>query len=177
MLDRGGLRVALLLSALGATLAGLPLRAEPEAEAADPAPARAPLEDAAPKAPVGLDALLKLPPSGPPPEAPQRGGGGPDEWRARFAAARGELEAAESALAEAQQKLGALASNRDSWQVAAPGAQAGSDTGPLSFSMRQEIRRQREEVERAQRELDELRIQANLAGVPEAWMTEAPADR
>ena len=106
---------------------------------------------------------------------PQRAGDGPNEWRARFLSARGELESAEAALADAQAELEKLASGRESWQVAAPGAPAGSDMGPLSFGLRQEIRRQREAVEHAQHELDELRIEANLAGVPKEWMAEAEA--
>lgn len=136
--------------------------------------AGAPARDAAPVPAVGLDALLKLP-SGGSPAGSQRTDEGESEWRARFARARGELATAEEALAEAQRKLEELASGRGTYQVTAPGAQAGSDTGPLSFGLRQEIRRQREAVERAQHQLDELRIEANLAGVPEAWMGEAPA--
>jgi hypothetical protein len=168
--------VGLALSALGGSPAGLPLPvwAEPaEPEASGAPPPSAPVEDAAPVAPVGLDALLKLP-SGAPAAQSQRSGEGPDEWRARFAEARGELSAAEAALTGAQEQLEQLASGRESWQVAAPGAQPGSETGPLSFGLRQEIRRQREAVERAQRRLDELRIEANLAGVPEEWTRETP---
>jgi hypothetical protein len=170
------LRVGLALSFLGGSLPGSPGLAEPgePTRAAGEAPSKAPVEDAAPVPPVGLDALLKLPAGAPAPEG-QRTGDGPEEWRARFATARGELASAEAALADAQQQLEQLASGGGSWQVAAPGAQAGSDTGPLSFGLRQEIRRQREAVERAQRQLDELRIEANLEGVPEEWTREPPA--
>jgi len=169
--------MGLAVSALSGLLLAQPARAEPDDPPATSgsAPRPAAVEDAAPVPPIGLDALLKLP-SGAPARETQRSGEGPNEWRARFAVARGELTAAENALASAQQQLEELASGRESWQVAAPGAQAGSDTGPLSFGLRQEIRRQREAVDRAQRQLDELRIEANLAGVPEEWTREAPAE-
>lgn len=153
----------------GCLAAGAALAEPPSAPEKGEAP-RA--EDAAP---VGLDALLRLPAPSAPDAEQRKGGEGPQEWRARFSRAREELATAEQALAEAQQKLESLASDRESWQVAAPGAKAGTDTGPLSFGLRQEIRRQREAVERAQRELDELRIEANLAGVPEEWTREPAA--
>jgi hypothetical protein len=39
----------------------------------------------------------------------------------------------------------------------------------VSYKLRQDIRRQRDEVAQAERVLQELRIEANLAGVPEDW--------
>jgi hypothetical protein len=137
-----------------------------------------PARDAAPK-PVGLDALLQLPAATPTPSgAPEVGGATRKEWEERFASARADVQAAESHLAETQAELEKLASG-EAWQVAAPGAAAAnSETGPLSFGLRQEIRRSREEVERTRKALDELRIEANLAGVPADWIGEdglAPA--
>jgi hypothetical protein len=169
-----GIRRVLEFSVVSGLALGAPAVAEPPVEAAETRSSPAPAEDAAPS--VGLDALLRLPPPTAMPKSPEKGGGGPGEWRARFAAARGDLEAAEKALADAQGELEKLASDQESWQVSAPGGQAGADTGPLSYSLRQEIRRQREAVERASREFDELRIEANLAGVPEEWMQEPSAE-
>ena len=53
--------------------------------------------------------------------------------------------------------------------MAAPGAGANAENSPLSYKLRQDIRRQREDVEQAERALTELRVEANLAGVPEDW--------
>jgi hypothetical protein len=128
-----------------------------------PAPADAP-------PPVALDRLLKLPP--PSPEAPRErlGNATKGEWRARFASARAEREAAQEGLAEVQKKLEKTAAETDSWQVAPPGAAAaGASEAPLSYQLRQELRRQREEVARSERQLQELTIEADLAGVPSAW--------
>lgn len=145
------------------------------APAQEPAPD--PTQDASPR-PVSLDALLKLPetPSAPRPE-PEVGGATRREWQSRFGAARADVETAEARLAEARAQLEKLASGSESWQVSAPGAPAASntETGPLSFGLRQEIRRSREEVERAEQALAELRIRANLAGVPAEWMGEDAA--
>jgi hypothetical protein len=148
-----GIRRVLEFSVVSGLALGAPAVAEPPVEAAETRSSPAPAEDAAPS--VGLDALLRLPPPTAMPKSPEKGGGGPGEWRARFAAARGDLEAAEKALADAQGELEKLASDQESWQVSAPGGQAGADTGPLSYSLRQEIRRQREAVERASREFDD----------------------
>ncbi len=127
--------------------------------------------------PVGLDALLKLPSStsvrSP---APLAGGATRNEWLARFEEARLELLGAEKGLATAQHKLGEMAAGTSAWQVSAPGGIAGaSENGPLSFSLRQEIRRHREDIANAKHALDELRVEANLARVPLEWTGEEPA--
>lgn len=133
-----------------------------------------PARDASPQ-PVGLDALLKLPSETPTPTGePELGGATRKEWAHRFDRARADLEAAEARLAGAQAELEKLAAGSESWQVGAPGAQAASaETGPLSFGLRQQIRRSREEIEQAERTLTELRIEANLAGVPAEWTSDA----
>jgi hypothetical protein len=135
------------------------------ARAEDPATAAT---DAVPS-PVGLDALLRLPAQRPIPEAEPKGTVDRKEWQERFTAARGELEAARGALVESQAELEELASDSNAWQMAPPGASANIENSPVSYRLRQEIRRQREEVAQAERALTELRIEANLAGVPEAW--------
>jgi hypothetical protein len=92
------------------------------------------------------------------------------EWRARFASALAERAAAQAALEEAQKELGEAADGADPWQIAPPGVQTtGASEAPVSYQLRQEVRRQREEVDRSERRLRELTIQADLAGVPADW--------
>ena len=119
--------------------------------------------------PVGLDALLRLPPSAPTPQPESNDLGDQKEWEARFAAARSDLEAARAALAASQSELDELAAGGGAWQMAPPGAGANAQNSPVSYRLRQDIRRQRGDVQQAERALQELRIEANLAGVPEDW--------
>jgi hypothetical protein len=123
-------------------------------------------------APVALDALFKLPSQAPRIEAPEHGGDTQREWLERFDVARDDLTRAQTRLEATQAELEELASSSQSWQVAAPGGQPGGDNGPLSFRLRQQIRRDREEVETAERNLTELRVEAELAGVPPEWTGE-----
>lgn len=125
--------------------------------------------DAAPPAPVDLDALFKLPDDADPLRPPSAGGLTRERWEARFAEAHDAVRAAESALADAQRQIEDLASDSQNWQMAAPGAKPTAENSPLSYKLRQEIRRRREEVDRAKRQLQELNTEASLAGVPEAW--------
>ncbi|HEY5656867.1 MAG TPA: hypothetical protein VIY27_03670 [Myxococcota bacterium] len=147
---------ALLLILLGAVA---------QARAEEPS---APATDAVPS-PVGLDALLRLPSQAPTPEADPAQALTRKDWEARFAAAREDVASARAALAASQAELEKLASGNAAWQMAPPGASANAENSPVSFKLRQDIRRQREDVERAERALTELRIEANLAGVPEDW--------
>ena len=63
-----------------------------------------------------------------------------------------------------------LAGESAAWQMAVPGVGVESnENSPISFRLIQEIRRQREEVEHGQRRLQDLEVEANLAGVPKAW--------
>jgi hypothetical protein len=118
---------------------------------------------------VTLDRLLTLPTAlkvG----SVRRGGATRAEWHSRFSAAEAEVEAANEALEESLDKLDDLAGEASNWKVGAPGVQINpDDETPLSYGLRQEIRRRREDVERTERELRGLRIEANLAGVPEHW--------
>ncbi len=65
--------------------------------------------------------------------------------------------------------LGEVAGDSGQWSVAAPGTTPNPENTPLSYKLRQEIRRQREEVERAERRLRALEIEADLAEVPAEW--------
>ena len=125
-------------------------------QAADPAPET-----------VELERLLKLPESfdaG----GERLGGGTAADWRSQFREARGELEKAQEALKAAQEELESLAGESSQYQVAAPGTVT-PELSPVSYRLREEIRRQREEVVRGEKRLRSLEIRANLANVPPDW--------
>jgi len=123
----------------------------------------------APPENVSLDALLTLP-SALPGEASQRGGLSRAEWRNKFAAVEAEVEAAKADLDASLAKLTEMMGKTSNWKVAAPGVQAAPDEGATTnYGLKQEIRRKREEVERAERKLIDLVVEANLADVPEDW--------
>lgn len=124
---------------------------------------------APPPAPVALERLLKLPDSVEY-SVPRRGGATRNEWRARFASLREELAGERQELEEAQAELQELAGTVDAWQVgpAIPGADVSGD-GPLDYRLQQEIREHREEIQRLERDLRDLEVEANLASVPADW--------
>ena len=128
--------------------------------------------------PVSLDKLLSVP-RNVELSAPRYGGATRGEWQARFAEARADRDRAQAALDSAHEELSKIAADTQQWQMQAPGLggnTSGGDTGPLSYRLRQEIRRQRDEIEHAERRLQELRVEARLAGVPDDWIeSEAPA--
>ena len=118
--------------------------------------------------PVELDAL-QLPAAV---EAPreQIGGAPKSQWRSRFASARAELQAAQTGLEASQKKLGEVAEGSEAWQIAPPGAgPKGASEAPVDYALRQEVRRQREDLTRSEKNLRELTIEADLAGVPADW--------
>ncbi|HXV36376.1 MAG TPA: hypothetical protein VEC18_04485 [Myxococcota bacterium] len=118
---------------------------------------------------VTLDQLLTLP-DALPVESGERAGVSRAEWSSRFAAARAELDAAQAGLDESLKRLSELAGESSNWKVAAPGGQANAtDNSPIDYGLKQEIRRKREELARAERKYRDLTVEANLAGVPEHW--------
>jgi hypothetical protein len=125
------------------------------------------------KAPViSLDKLLTIPDSVNL-EVDRRGGATRSEWRERFVEAHQAVLDEKQNLDDSLDKLTELAGNEGNWKVAAPGVQATTDdTTPMNFGLKQQIRRDRESVERAERELIDLKVEANLAGVPEEWWME-----
>ena len=116
-----------------------------------------------------LDQLLKLPNSAEY-SAEKRGGATRSEWRQRFHEARASAKAAEKALKKAQDELAQVAGSKDEWQFSPPGlpANTGEDS-TASFQLRQEVKRQRSEVERSRARLRDLEVEANLDGVPDDW--------
>lgn len=159
--------LALLVALSGAGAAADPGAENRPTSAPQASPEQAPA--------VGLDSLLRLPSSTAPVEPPRTGGASRQEWQERFAAARADVESARQAIDKAQRELGQLADGGTAWQMSAPGTTAGADNSPVSFRLRQELRRGRDELASAERRLSELEVEANLAGVPADWM-QPPAD-
>jgi hypothetical protein len=148
-------RVFVLGVALAALASAGPLRAQ-EAEPATEAE------------PAELDRLLTLP-AGQSFGVDRRGGLSRGEWRSRFAELNDALTNERKALAEAEGRLDEAAGSASNWQMApVPGMQPSPDA-PLDYQLRVAIRRHRSEIERLERKLKELEIEANLAGVPAEW--------
>jgi hypothetical protein len=120
----------------------------------------------------GLDDLLRLP-SGFETQAAERpvAGASEDEWRRRFTRAERSIAEAREKLAATKRELDGIAETggANQWSVAPPGGSAQQSTSPLSFKLRQELQRNREDLETAEKALRELRIEADLAGVPPDW--------
>jgi hypothetical protein len=120
------------------------------------------------EAPAELERLLTLPDSksyG----VDRRGGLSRGEWRSRFTELNDALAGERKALAEAEAKLDEAAGSASNWQMApVPGLEPSPDA-PLDYQLRVAIRRHRSEIERLERKLKQLEIEANLAGVPAEW--------
>lgn len=117
-----------------------------------------------------LDQLLKLP-SSVEYSSEKKSGATRSEWRQRFHDARAASKSADAALKKAQDQLSATAASKDDWQFTPPGLPAGANDqdATSNFALRQEVKRQKSEVERAKARLRELDVEANLAGVPDDW--------
>lgn len=148
---------------LGLALAGPGLAEEPSAqEPAKPTPPTA----AAP-APVHLDQLLTLP-SDRRYSVERKGGLTRGEWRARYGEVRTELQKERAAYEQTQNKLEDEAGGQ--WSVnPIPGAEQDTSKNPVDFQLRTQLRRHREEIDRLERKIRQLDIEANLAGVPDDW--------
>ena len=134
------------------------------AESSGSASGSAPPASAAPD----LEHLLKLPDTDYGFE--KKGGATRSEWRSRFLEARSGLEAAQAALAKAEHALAGAAGDNKAWTFTPPGLPAGANMNETDDAqLRQEVKKDRAEVDRAQTRLRELEVQANLAGVPEDW--------
>lgn len=142
--------------------------------AGDP-PADASASGPAPNVP--LDRLFELPSGFEARPAEQRHGDGEAEWRARFTEARARLERSEAALAASKAKLAEQAESSNAWSVAPPvgGLPKSNSDAPLNYELSQRIKKDQREVDAAKKGLLDLEVEANLAGVPQAWR-EAPAE-
>ena len=128
-------------------------------------------EEEAPAAgeqPADLERLLTLP-GGESYEVDRRGGLSRGEWRSRFVEVQDALASERQALSEAEGRLDEAAGSASNWQMApVPGMQPSPDA-PLDYQLRVAIRRHKSEIERLERKLKQLEIEANLAGVPAEW--------
>jgi hypothetical protein len=126
---------------------------------------------------VELDRLLKLP-AGLEMDTHTRGGSSKAQWRTRYDEARRAVAEAEKALDATRAKLEDVAGESSAWKMGAPGLgnveTSSPSEGPLDYQLSTEMRRNREELERAKRQLAELDVEANLAGVPEDWRGSQP---
>jgi hypothetical protein len=121
---------------------------------------------------VTLDQLLTLP-LALPADSGQRAGQTRAEWNSRFAEADSAVETAKTDLDESLDKLSELVGRKGNWKIAAPGVQAAvDDDSPADYGLKQQIRRNREEVVRTERALRDLIVEANLASVPQNWYSE-----
>lgn len=163
---------ALVLALVGAAAV---VRAEPPVEQAPEEELRVPggaRGSGGSGAEPGLDDLLRLPSdfetqSAETPVA----GASEEEWRRRFTRAERSIAEAREKLAATKRELDGMAETggASQWSVAPPGASAQQSTSPLSFKLRQELQRNREALDAAEKALRELRIEADLAGVPAEW--------
>jgi hypothetical protein len=150
-------RLALAL-ALAAGLGAGPARSQEEA----------PVTAAEAEQPADLERLLTLP-GGESYEVDRRGGLSRGEWRSRFSEIQDALASERQALSEAEGRMDEAAGSASNWQMApVPGMQPSPDA-PLDYQLRVAIRRHKSEIERLERKLKQLEIEANLAGVPAEW--------
>jgi hypothetical protein len=158
-----GWRGLLATSALLAVCAGpFVASGEVSGEEGDPPPA------------VTLDQLLTLP-SSLRIEAEQKGGTTRSEWRAQFVAAEAELEAAKTDLDASLDRLRDVSAEKGGMKLASPMQGAGGGgmgETPLDYGLKNEIREGRDAVFSSERRLQELKLEASLAGVPPEWLTE-----
>jgi hypothetical protein len=120
---------------------------------------------------VALERLFELPSGFEAGPSETRRGDGEAEWRRRFAEARAAVERSGDELAQSKRELANLAEESNAWTLAPPvgGAQAAASEAPLSYELRQRIKRQEAAAADAKQHLVKLEVEANLAGVPENW--------
>jgi hypothetical protein len=105
------------------------------------------------------------------------------EWRRRFKKATSALSEAKTSLEATKRELDGVADGGGSsqWSVAPPGGGGGdgppsASTSPLSFRLRQQLRADRDRIDTTEKAMRELRIEADLAGVPESWRSSEGGD-
>ena len=132
--------------------------------------------------PVSLDQLLKIP-SGAGAVAPvgveKRVGKTRNQWLERYRMTHRDLVKAEESLASTRKELEErMGQEPGHWKMAAPGLGDASQTSdaPTDYRISQQLKRDREEVERAERAIQDLEVEANLAGVPDDWRVDAAAE-
>jgi hypothetical protein len=112
-------------------------------------------------------------------EMEKKGGRRRSQWQERYRTVRLDLVKAEENLAESRELLAERMSTETSqWKMAAPGIGDASSTSdaPTDYKLTQQLRRDREELARAERAIQDLDVEANLAGVPEDWRRDNDAE-
>lgn len=141
--------------------------AEPGERDSVPQEVPAVLPEAGPS--VDLDLLLRLPDSYVA-NGRRRGGASAGEWRSRFFEAREALGEQQATLERLHKKMEGMAGGGGSWAAGAPGlSNPDPQHSTLNYKLRQDLRRARESVEQAERDLRALRVEADIASVPESW--------
>lgn len=124
----------------------------------------------------GIESLLRLPQDFVTNSPRAVAGATEIEWRRRFRVASSAVSEARSTLAETKLELDdvAVGGSANQWSVAPPGGAGDSSaaTSPLSFRLRQRLRGDRERIDSTEKAYRELRIEADLAGVPEGWRSQ-----
>jgi hypothetical protein len=116
---------------------------------------------------VALDQLLTLPEDRTY-AVEKKGGLTRGEWRKRYREIRADLVKEREALEATEVKLEDAAGA--AWSVnPIPGSETDTSRSPVDFQLRTELRKHREEIERLERKIRQLDIEANLAGVPDEW--------
>jgi hypothetical protein len=148
----------------GLALAGPAAAEDPAAQAATKPVGGATASEAAP---VHLDQLLTLP-TDRQYSVERKGGLTRGEWRARYGEVRADLRKEREAYEQTQAKLEDEAGGQ--WSVnPIPGAEQDTSKSPVDFQLRTQLRRHRDEIDRLERKVRQLDIEANLAGVPDEW--------
>jgi hypothetical protein len=112
-------------------------------------------------------------------EAEKKGGRTKNQWLERYRTVQRDLEKAQENLAESRAVLEERMGNEtSSWKMAAPGMGDASRTSdaPTDYKLTQQLKRDREELARSERAVQDLDVEANLAGVPEDWRREPGAE-
>ena len=118
---------------------------------------------------IDLDQLLRLPQSYAA-DGELRAGESPAKWRSRFFEAEEKLAAQRAELVRLQAELEGKAGDSGTWAAGAPGLSSPDpQNSTLSFKLRNDLRRAREAIEQAENDLRALRVEADLADVPDSW--------
>ena len=134
--------------------AGTPPFSEPESRS----------QSAPPPPELELDRLLRIPRGAI--AAPElRGGKDRATWASEFSGAREEVQGLELRIRETQEQLREAAPQ--DWSFSPTGGGAPSD--PEVLKLRALLRRDRQSLQAALKRLQELEVEASLAGAPASW--------
>ncbi len=119
---------------------------------------------------ISLEKLLKIPESHSY-EVERKAGASATEWRTRFRDYRDRLEQERSSLEKEEEELAKVAGATSAWQWAAPGVgtMSGGEDQTKHYQLRQKIRGRKAKIEELEWKVRDLEVEANLAGVPDAW--------